>query len=144
MMNKKKVIFVVVEERIVADTLTLILRRRHFDAKSFYSPGAAIQAAAQFSPLLLISDVKMPTITGIDLALRFRSLHPACRILLFSGRANTAALLNEADLRKHDFEILNKRIHPIDHLARSCSSQPVSGRYEGREGFEMALADGAI
>ena len=69
-------------------------------------------------PDLLISDVVMPQLSGIDLAIRVKEQCPACKVLLFSGQAQTADLLEVARIQGHDFELLAKPIHPADLLAR--------------------------
>jgi hypothetical protein len=43
---------------------------------------------------------------------------PNCKILLFSGQATTADLLEKARLEGHEFEILAKPVHPTDLLAK--------------------------
>jgi hypothetical protein len=43
---------------------------------------------------------------------------PACKILLFSGQAATADLLEKARAQGHQFEILAKPVHPQDLLAK--------------------------
>jgi hypothetical protein len=43
---------------------------------------------------------------------------PSCKILLFSGQAATADLLDRARVQGHEFEILAKPVHPQDLLAR--------------------------
>jgi DNA-binding NtrC family response regulator len=45
---------------------------------------------------VLPSDVAMPELSGIELAIRMKARHPGCRVLLFSGQAATADLLKEA------------------------------------------------
>jgi CheY-like chemotaxis protein len=67
---------------------------------------------------MLISDVIMTDMNGIDAAIRIRALLPACKILLFSGQAATADLLDRARSQGHEFEILAKPVHPQDLLAR--------------------------
>jgi CheY-like chemotaxis protein len=67
--------------------------------------------------LWLISDVIMPGMNGIDLAIRIKSKCPNCKILLFSGQAATADLLESARTEGHDFVLLEKPVHPSDLLA---------------------------
>jgi hypothetical protein len=41
---------------------------------------------------------------------------PACRVILFSGQASTADLLDRAKAQGYRFEMLAKPIHPRDLL----------------------------
>ena len=100
------------DEQIIANTLALILNRNGFDARAVYSAQDAINTASQLSPDVLISDVIMEGMTGIDAAIRISQLVPRCRIILFSGQAATADLLQQAEADGHHFEILAKPIHP--------------------------------
>jgi CheY-like chemotaxis protein len=65
-------------------------------------------------PDLILTDVLMPGMNGIDLAITARREHPDCHILLFSGQAASADMLEEARLRGHNFEILAKPVDPED------------------------------
>jgi DNA-binding NtrC family response regulator len=116
--STRKIVFVVDDEKVIADTLASILKQNDYDAKPFYSGESAMQEGEVSPPQLLISDIAMPRMSGIDLALYFRNRDPACKVLLFSGQANTADLLRRADEEGHHFEILNKPIHPADFLAK--------------------------
>jgi CheY-like chemotaxis protein len=81
-------------------------------------PLEALQAAHDKAPDLLISDVVMPVMSGIELAVQVRALCPDCKVLLFSGQAVTANLLDKARAEGHDFELLLKPVHPSDLLAK--------------------------
>lgn len=111
-------VFVVDDEAVVADTLAAILRQAGFTANSFHHPKAALDQAHSNCPGLLITDVIMPGMTGIDLAIQIEKICPQCKILLFSGQAATADLLEEARTHGHEFELLPKPIHPADLLAK--------------------------
>ena len=67
---------------------------------------------------LLISDVIMTGMTGIEAAIATRQKLRNCKILLFSGQAATADLLEKARVDGHEFEILAKPVHPTDLLAK--------------------------
>jgi DNA-binding response OmpR family regulator len=89
-----------------------------FHARSFNNPSEALDAASGDPPDLLISDVVMPDLSGIELAVKIRALCPECKVLLFSGKASTADMLESARLNGYDFELLSKPVHPGDLLAR--------------------------
>jgi CheY-like chemotaxis protein len=111
------VAFVVDDEAIIASTLATILRISGFSSIAFTDPLEALNSADSKRPSLLISDVIMPGMTGIELAVRIQTKCPNCKILLFSGQAATADLLETARKEGHDFVLLGKPIHPSDLLA---------------------------
>jgi DNA-binding response OmpR family regulator len=112
------VAFVVDDERVIADTLAMILNGAGFRALPFSDPLDALAAASTEPPNLLITDVVMPNMNGIQLAIRFRETYPECKVLLFSGQAATGDLLERARQQGHDFDILAKPVHPKDLLAK--------------------------
>lgn len=105
------------DEATIADSLCEILNGHGYDAQAVYSGQAAIELTRKLCPDLVIADVVMPRLNGIETVLAIRELCPVTRILLFSGQAGTADLLAEARARGHQFELLPKPIHP-DHLLK--------------------------
>jgi FixJ family two-component response regulator len=59
----------------------------------------------------------MPGLSGVDFAIQMKAQHPKCKILLFSGHANTQDLLEDARRQGHDFQMLEKPVHPSAILA---------------------------
>ena len=116
--KKKPKVLVVDDERVIADTLAIILNQHGYDASAVYTGTGAVERARQLSPDLIISDVIMPDMNGIEAAIRIRDFLPSCKILLFSGQAATADLLENARAQGHEFEILAKPVHPQDLLAK--------------------------
>jgi CheY-like chemotaxis protein len=117
-MSGKPKVLVADDERVIADTLAIILNQSGFDATAVYSGERAVETARTLSPDMLISDVIMTDLNGIDAAIRIRTMLPSCKILLFSGQASTADLLDRARAQGHEFEILAKPVHPQDLLAK--------------------------
>lgn len=111
-------VLVVDDERVIADTLSIILNQNGFEASAVYSGTSAVDRAREMKPELVISDVIMQDMNGIEAAIKIRELLPACKILLFSGQAATADLLEKARAQGHEFEILAKPVHPQDLLAK--------------------------
>ena len=114
----KRKVLVVDDEHRIADTLAAILNQSGFDAFAAYTGTSAVDRARELSPDLVISDVIMPDMNGIEAAILIRHMLPACKILLFSGQAATADLLERARSQGHEFEILAKPVHPQDLLAK--------------------------
>jgi CheY-like chemotaxis protein len=116
--GKKPRVLVADDERVIADTLAMILNQSGFAAEVAYSGEAAVEKARAWQPEMVISDVIMGGMNGIDAAIAIRALLPGVKILLFSGHAATADLLEKARARGYEFEILAKPVHPGDLLAK--------------------------
>jgi len=106
------------DEQVIANTLAIILNQAGFEARAVYSGEMVIEALESFQPNMLISDVIMTGMTGIEAAIAVRKKMPSCKVLLFSGQAATADLLEKARADGHEFEILAKPVHPTDLLAK--------------------------
>ena len=109
-------ILVVDDEALIADTIVLILNRNGFRAEAVYNGREAIEAARRINPELILSDVLMPNINGVETAIAIREFCPNTRIVLFSGQSATIEILAGARSRGHDFELLPKPIHPTQLL----------------------------
>lgn len=105
-------VLVVDNERIIADTLALILTQNGFAASTAYSGEEAVQQALILQPDIILSDIIMGEMNGLEAAILIAEALPRCRILLFSGQPATADLLREAKLRGHGFEVMAKPVHP--------------------------------
>src|SRR6202522_4206495 len=110
-------VFVVDDEPVIASSLAAILRMNGYSAKFFTSPLEALAAAKVRPPDLLISDVGIPEISGIDLAILMKTQFPACKILLFSGAPSSLDLLGSARVRGHNFDLLLKPVPLPEFLA---------------------------
>ena len=75
-----------------------------------------MQAARFDVPDLLITDVVMPGMSGVQLAMEFQRGYPDSKVLLFSGNAHIAELIGEATAAGYTFDILTKPVHPNELL----------------------------
>jgi DNA-binding response OmpR family regulator len=113
----RPVVLVVDDEGAIADSLTSILKLSGYAAIAAYDADSALETALLVPPELLITDVILPGTNGIDLAITIRRIFPECKIILFSGQAATSNLLAAAGRSGHNFQLLNKPVHPKDLLA---------------------------
>jgi DNA-binding NtrC family response regulator len=105
-------VFVVDDDMFITSSLAAILKLHGYSATSFTSPLEALAAALASAPDLLISDVAMPGLSGIELAIQIKAACPACKILLFSGHATAQDLLKDACGQGNTFRLLQKPVHP--------------------------------
>lgn len=114
----RRSILVVDDESAIADTMTEILSRSGYLAMTAYDAEEALETALVTPPELLITDVMLPGMSGIELAITMRRIFPDCKILLCSGQAIALDLLASARNEGHNFTLLTKPVHPRDMLAR--------------------------
>ena len=114
-------ILIVDDEKPICETMALIFRMQHYEVRVALSAERAIETLAEWRPDLAILDVMLPGMNGIDLAIVIKANYASCHVLLFSGHANTALLLEEAGRKGHQFEVLAKPVHPTVMLERASA-----------------------
>jgi CheY-like chemotaxis protein len=105
-------VLVVDDERLLADTTAAILRRAGFETKTAYEGFGALDATASFRPDYLLTDIMMPGMNGVELAIAITRMYPRTKILLFSGQAGIASILEDSKARGFEFPLLAKPVHP--------------------------------
>ncbi|MGA2674393.1 MAG: response regulator [Terracidiphilus sp.] len=113
----RPMVLVVDDEAATADSLVELLNRSGYAAIAAYDGQDALENALLMPPELLIADVVLPGMSGIDLANALRSKIPECQILLYSGKAATSGLPASDTCLGQKFELLHKPLHPTDLLA---------------------------
>jgi len=113
LVEKAKIrVLVVDNERMIADTLALILKQNGFDASVAYSGEEAVQRALTLLPDIVLSDIIMGEMNGLQAVILISESLPECKILLFSGQPATADLLLQARINGRSFEVIAKPVHP--------------------------------
>jgi DNA-binding response OmpR family regulator len=127
--EQQRLVLVVDDERVIADTLSIILSRSGLSVMTAYDGETALKLARASTPDLLLSDVMLGSgIDGTQLAIQMVELFPDCKVLLFSGHAATADLLAKTRRLGHDFTLMTKPVHPADLLARITESFTTAGK----------------
>ena len=110
-------VLVVDDEPLICETVAAVLATSGLAVLKANNSKSALEIALRHLPDLLFSDVKMPGMNGIELAMAVATQLPSCRVLLFSGHA-TPKDLAEAHACGFDFPLLSKPVHPVDMLRR--------------------------
>lgn len=64
----------------------------------------------------LLTDVLMPDMNGIELAIAVSKLLPSTKILLFSGQVGISDILMEGQEQGYEFDLVAKPIHPAKFI----------------------------
>ena len=111
-------IFVVDDEPVIASTLATILCKHGFDATSFSKPLEALLASRSEAPDLLISDVVMPSLSGIELAIQVREALAGLQSPSLFRTSSHNRFSRERAQDGHHFEVLTKPVHPAELLRK--------------------------
>jgi CheY-like chemotaxis protein len=131
------IVLVVDDDRVLADTLADILRKHGYRPVALYSGEEAVELARRFRPDVLLSDIRMSRLDGIEAARRIRELHPNCRVILFTAQTVSAAMRQTID--RLGFELLQRPLRPEDVLAALQSNAWDDGEHQpsGHGNFRM-------
>jgi len=109
-------ILLVDDEAPIRMTLERLLQRRGYVVMVAASGEEALTQLAQHRFDLLLLDLRLPRISGLDIARHAQSLQPAPAILLLTGHASLEAASDTP--RLETFEYMLKTSSPQDVLAR--------------------------
>ena len=81
-------VLVVDDERAILDTVEILLRGEGFDASVAHSGREALDRFDELSPDVVLTDIRMPGITGLDLLEAVRERDPEVPVILMTAQAS--------------------------------------------------------
>jgi CheY-like chemotaxis protein len=111
-------VLVVDDHKLIADTISEILRSSGFQSVAAYDGWSALDLAKRFKPDYLLSDVLMPKMNGMELAISISKMYPKTKVFLFSGQAGVSEILQDGQKQGYEFELIPKPIHPLKLIER--------------------------
>jgi len=117
----KLLILIVDDETSITTTCSAILEDHGYRTAVANDGETALQLAQDIHPDLVFTDVVMPGLNGVSLAVALTEKMPGTRILLFSGNTATADILADARTKGYVFPILAKPV-PIPEMLTAVKS----------------------
>lgn len=102
---RKMKVLVVDNETEFASTLAERLRLRKIEAQSVYSGEEALVAVASFAPDVMILDLQMPDMTGLDVLSQVKAIDPTIEVILLTGHGSFEAGITGMELGAFDYII---------------------------------------
>jgi len=106
MHHKRPRILVVDDEAANTSSLVAILDKQGYETATANSGEEAIQIAGVFQPDLIVSDIIMGAMNGVEAAIEVARVLPHCKVLFISGYVACGDLLAEASAKGINFDVL--------------------------------------
>lgn len=135
-------VYVIDDDEAARNSLAFLLKAAKLEVKTFKSAAAFLEVASDIKSGCVITDVRMPEITGTDLLRRLKDLKIALPVIVITGHGDVPLAVEAMKLGAMDF--LEK---PFDDEALLASvgaalkrDQSDSQRQSEREDIEKRLA----
>lgn len=130
-------VLLVDDEVEFADVLVKRLNIRHYEAQAVFSPAEAFSMLLRFVPDVMIIDLHLPGMLGIDLARSVKKAYPTIAVIMLSGHGSAEAgnwirngLIIDFVMKPVDIQDLTKKIDHAkkEHDARSANREAGYGK----------------
>lgn len=113
-------VLVIDDDRAVCDVVKHILKRAGFEAIGAYDGATGLATAREIAPDLIILDVKMPDLDGLETLARLREDSSTCKTVVV---AFTGLVIDAEGLRRRGFDdVIAKPILASDLVERLTSA----------------------
>ena len=102
----KEKILIVDDVDTIARVYARFLEREGYDVRIAFNGEEALGEWDRFQPDLIISDIRMPKMSGFELAKEIREKNPNQKIILMTGYADEAEVLEQQ--KRHGFPFFTK------------------------------------
>lgn len=109
--DKRVCVLIADDEPNLADSLAMVLEAQGFRAVPVYNGETAVERARDLKPDVLITDMNMPGMTGIELALNVLNELPKCRVVVITGQ-NALSDITSVQAEEREFPLLQKPFNP--------------------------------
>ena len=113
-------ILVIDDDEMILDVVGQALGRAGFDVVTATDGDAGIAAFKKEDPELILTDISMPKMSGLDILKLIKSENPTTQILVFSGVGTTGDVIEALRLGACDYLYKPLEIEFLIHTVRRC------------------------
>lgn len=121
-------VLVVDNEKGFASSLAGHLQARKITAESVYSGGQALASVQHFKPDVMILDLQMPDMSGLEVLARVKALDPAIEVILLTGNASFDAGIASMQLGAFDYIFKPVDLDELIALIGDAYQQKIRGK----------------
>lgn len=123
-------VLIVDDEREFATTLSERLRLRGYEAHAAFTAEEAIAAVGAAAPDVVLLDLNLPGVRGVELLMTLRQRLPHGEIMLLSGHLDLAEKIE--GVRIDAFGLLLKPVEMVELTAKIDAAQAKKGTHATR------------
>src|SRR5438270_7834330 len=124
-MQPTSLVHVIDDDEAVRDSLTFLLRTARMEVRTYESATAFLAALPGINAGCIITDVRMPDISGVDLLRRLKELKVAVPVIVITGHGDVQLAVEAMKIGAVDF--IEK---PFDDDLLLAAIRSALGRWE--------------
>ncbi len=97
-MTEKPKVLLIDDEQSMIETLSVLLKKEGFDVLSALSGTEGIERFAEAKPDLVLTDVRMPKVSGVDVLEAIREKDPTTPVVLMTAQASLQSAIQAVNL----------------------------------------------
>jgi len=139
------------DERRMVDIVSMVLRREGYEVTACTDPEEALAALGSAAFDLLITDLRMPGVDGLEVLKRARSAHPELPVILMTAHASVATAIEamkqgavdyvEKPFNNDELKALVRRA--LDHTRLERENRYLRGELKSRYSLDQIIAESA-
>lgn len=96
-------VFVVDDERLIRLSLAEDLRECNYEVWEFSSALSALASFREFEPEVVITDISMPKMTGLELLKKVKEVRPETTVILMTAYSNVSTAIDAVKYGAYDY-----------------------------------------
>ncbi len=102
-MNEKRKVLIVDDDRDIVTIVSTILGGRGWDIRAAYNGQEALEAVTLSKPDIILLDIMMPEMNGIEVLKRIKKIDADARIIMITAFGDVESYLDSMELGAYEY-----------------------------------------
>ena len=136
-------VLVIDDDQAMLDLICKVLKQRGFDLYTASDGDKGIELFKKENPSIILTDINMPEITGIEILKIIKKVSPITQVIVFSGVGTTADVIEALRLGATDYLVKPFNIGLLIHTVSRCIERHelIIERIERKETLEKKVRE---
>jgi len=136
-------VLIIDDDQRILDFLCTILKRYEFDLYTASDGETGIELFKKENPSIILTDINMPEITGIEILKIIKKISPITQVIVFSGVGTTTDVIEALRLGASDYLVKPFNIDLLIHTLSRCAERHelIMERIERKDTLEREVRE---